>query len=483
MTTALESLTPVQFRALPMSGDLYKFADKYRVPRVLYHGDSKANLAGRQSCQSYDYWAFALIGAEYKYDGTKDNFGVDGAVADNSTTTSAVNGNGQNTVLGFATDTNIALAVTRAQACVAAGETVISRYQLGTNNAGAADSQVLAALKKHVAAMRGAGVSLFLINDIPPLYSTTVATQQAFASFNARITKWIDGQPDCRRLRLWDATVDPASATSNPLGGNSGVAGAATRDGTHESAYGAFLEGKMLAPQLATIFRTARLRYGGAADLYPAFYGAGAYATNNLSANQQPNGNFKGTTGTNGTTGGTVNGSVPTNWTLSGALAGLTLTLSQVACPDLNALTGRTDMTAFRIAISGTPSANGNFVLGVSGGSGNYPLQAAQQLAQSQTAVRCNALSGCAGLSLNGLGLNGNNTFPYDQIQVALNDFLMVNQTDFLSQVPSGGPPSYVGPPAPATIFYFQSGVAVSGSLDFIFQDYRLIQAEPAPLT
>ena len=470
--------------------DLYNAQGKIMNPRLIFAGDSKAVLGGSFLGDSWAAWALGLAGVEYQYGTALDNCGVNGAVCDNGNTTAVTNGSGTATVLGFAHDTNVAVIVARVAARVAAGDNVVMWIQVGTNSTGS-DTSHLASLRKVINACRTAGARLFLVNDIPPLNSNAAAAAN-IGSANARLEMWAATQADVKIIKHHAATLDYASATGAPLGGSAGAAFAATKDGTHESYYGAYLEGKAMAPQIAALFRAVPLRTGGQADVYQAYFGASAYPTNGLSANLNRNPFLTGTGGSDGTTkagSASVTGSVPDHFKLTGSLSGtVNVTFSQVASAYLNTLFGRTDLTSVRMTLSGTPTANDVISLAVdqTGSTpSRYPVLQVATPVVGRTIAAANALTGVQEFALQVPGkliLQNTNASVASNALPVLNELLILCGLDSTAGVTTASPVNYASPPALGVHTTLRSGVAVSGSIDLIYCDARYVNAVPAAL-
>jgi hypothetical protein len=473
--------------------DLYRYQSRLIVPRFIFAGDSKSVYGGKDDNTSWAKWAWAMSGIEYKYDSSLDSCGVNGATSDNSNTTPATNGSGTATVLGFAHDTNVAVITGRVAARAAAGDSPVVWFQMGTNSTGS-ETSTLAALQKVINACRTAGAVMFLVNEIPPLGGWSASAAANTAGQNKAMERWCDSQSDVKFIRHGIATVDPTAATSTPLG-TTNVSGSNTSDGTHESGLGAYNQGKFMAPQLQALFRPARVRYMGKGDVYQTFFGASAYPTSGLGANLIKNPFATGTTGSDTSTkGGTssVVGSVPDNFRLSGNLSGdVVATLSQVANSVLNGLTGRSDFTALRLEIAGTPTANDTLTLAYdpTGASpSRHPVFPAAITAIGQVLVKCNALTGLQGLQLRagyggGSFLNvANATYLSNDLPPLEGQFFSQGRGESTATPTTASPVNYGSPPDAGFSLVMRSGRLLSGSIDLIFCDSRLVQAVPAPL-
>jgi len=470
--------------------ELYQYQGKLINPRIIFAGDSKALLGGSFNGDSWAAWALGLAGVEYQYDPTVDNCGVNGALCNNSTTTAANNGSGTATVLGFAHDTNVAVIVARVAARVAAGDNVVMWLQVGTNSTGS-DTAQLASLRKVINACRTAGAKLFLVNDVPPLGTgASAAVAATIGSINAQLEDWCKTQTDVKVIKHYAATIDPASATGIPIGGTGGAAFATTKDGTHESYYGAYLEGKMMAPQIAALFRATPLRIGSKADVYQAYFGASAYPTVGLAANLNKNPFSAGTAGADSTTkAGTssVTGSVPDGMELTGALTGdVNITFSQVANTYLNTLLGRTDITCVRMTLSGTPTSNVGIELRENpSGSTRFPVFQSATAIRSRIIVEAGALTGTQEFAVNMQGgkiLDNTNATVASNALPALTERLILCSKDATMGVTTASPVNYANPPALSVRTTLRSGVACSGYIDLLYKEARLVQAIPAPL-
>jgi hypothetical protein len=472
-------------------GDLYAAQGRLINPRIIFAGDSKSQLAGGDAADSFAFWALGLAGVEYQYDSATDNCGVNGALCNNTTTTAANNGSGTATVLGFAHDTNVAVIVARVTARAAAGDNVVLWIQVGTNSL-VDDTAHLASLRKVINACRTAGAKLFLVNDVPPIGTGASATTAAnIGSINSRLEDWCKTQTDVKVIKHYLATIDPASTTGIPIGGTGGAAFATTKDGTHESYYGAYLEGKMMAPQIAALFRATPLRIGSKADVYQAYFGAGAYPTVGLAANLNKNPFSEGATGTDSLTKtgtASVVGSVPDGMELAGSISGnVTVTLSQVANTYLNTLLGRTDLTCVRMTISGTPTANDAIELHeYQTGTTRYPV------IQNTTPIRCriiveaNALTGTQEFSVRMSGgqiLRNSNATVASNALPALTERLILCSRDSSPVPTTASPVNYIAPPNLGVKTTLRNGIACSGYIDLLYKDARFVQAVPAPLT
>lgn len=472
-------------------GELYNYQGKLINPRLILAGDSKAALGGSFNADSWAAWALGLAGVEYKYQPSTDNCGVNGAVCDNSTTTAATNGSGAATVLGFAHDSNVAVIVARVGARVAAGENVALWIQVGTNSIGN-DTAHLASVQKVINACRTAGAKLFLVNDVPPLASASATGAANIGSINARLEEWAKVQADVKIIKHHAATLDLASAVGAPIGGSAGAAFAATKDGTHESYYGAYLQGKAMAPQIASLFRPVALRLGGKGDVYQAFFGASAYPTSGLSANMHKNPFMSGTAGADalaksGTA--SVTGSVPDQFQISGSISGdVNVALSQVASDYLNALFKRTDLTCVRMTFSGTPTANDAIMLAVNQNGASpsrHPVLQNATALSSRVIAAANALTGVQEFAIQVPGKlvlqNTNATFPSNALPV-LTETLVMCGTDSTPVPVVASPVNYIAPPSLGVRVTLRTGIPVSGSVDLIYCDQRLILAAPAAL-
>jgi hypothetical protein len=467
--------------------DLYDFQGRIINPRIIFAGDSKAVLGGNFEGESWAAWALTLAGVEYQYS-RADNCGVSGALCDNTTTTAAANGAGTSTVLGFAHDSNVAVIVARVAARVAAGDNVVVWFQVGTNSTGD-DTAHLASLRKVINACRTAGAQLFLVNDVPPKVAAQPSASN-IGSINFRLEEWAKTQADVKVIKHHVATIDPASAAGDPIGGSGGLSGAMTKEGIHDSYRGAYHEGKMMAPQIAALFRAAPMRAGAKSDVYTKYFGDGAYPTTALCANMNKNPFSNGTSGTDSSSkagSASVTGSVPDGMELTGALTGtVNIAFSQVANDWLNTLLGRTDLTCVRMTLTGTPTANDRIKLHeYQTGSSRYPLINGSQSIRSRVILKANGLTGTQGIAAvmpsqkilnNGDASIASNSLP------AISEVMQFYDLD-KTVTPAGGPPAYITPPDLGFEVVLINGVAASGSIDLVYKDCRLLLAAPAPLS
>jgi lysophospholipase L1-like esterase len=472
--------------------DLYNVQGRLMNPRLIFAGDSKAVLGGQFNGDSWAAWALGIAGVEYKYQPGTDNCGVNGATCDNANAAAATNGSGAATVLGFAHDTNIAVVTGRVSARAAAGENVVLWIQVGTNSTGS-DTAHLAALQKVINACRAAGARLFLVNDVPPLNTSSASVAANIGSINARLEEWVKTQTDVKIIKHHAATVDTASAFGIPFGGASGAAFAATKDGTHESYYGAYLQGRAMAPQIAELFRKTPIRLGGKGDVYQAFFGASAYPASGLTANMNKNPFLSGTGGTDGLAkSGTasVTGSVPDQFRLTGSISGdVSIALSQVSSDYLNALFKRADLTCVRMAFSGTPTANDSIKLEVDPQGASPSRHPVLQDATPITGLviaQANVLTGVQELAIQLPGKlilqNTNSSYAHNALP-PLSELLIMKSVDATATPTVASPVNYIGPPSLGVRVTLRNGIAVSGSVDLIYCDQRLILAAPAALT
>lgn len=460
------------------------------TPRFIFAGDSKAALAGALAERSFAKWALWLSGIEYLLNPALDNCGVSGATA-NTSSTPATNGSGVSTTLGFANDTNINIIVGRVQAAVAAGENPVLWIQLGTNSFASEDA-TLAAIRKAVNACRSAGAVMFLINEIPPVTGASATTAGNLGSQNAILRRWCETQADCYFMSHGVATLSQSSAVSAPSG-ITNVVGSPTLDGIHESGLGAYLEGKYMAPQLARLFRPAAVRYWGPGDQYQAWSGAGAFPTAGLGANLIRNPLFAGTGGQDVTVKNdtsSVTGAMPDRWRLEGTLNGnVNIAFSTVANDYLNALTGRSDLTCLRMTLSGTPNADINLAFrntDVSSPSSYPAIPNGTYSTIGQTILRFNALTTIQEIEIrcgyaSRMGNAGATTQVANRLP-ALTETIFANGRDPASVTVTGGGISTAAPPANGLYLRLPSGVACSGSVDFIYADCRLKRPFPDPL-
>jgi hypothetical protein len=458
-------------------------------PRIIHYGDSKSLQAGSMAGDSWYHWASALSGVDLMWSGigAADNAGVSGGTCDTSASLVGQDYLGAAVERGLCHPNNLTKMRNRISTYATAGEYVVLWVNMGTNSTGD-DTSHLAALQRIVTEARFAGASLILVNDTPPVGNDSTNQNANIMAMNARAKAWctLPTNPDCRHLSYFESTFNPADALSNAIGGSAGAAGAATRDGVHEAATGAYWEGKALAAQIKDIFRQIELRVGGKGDRYQNYAGSGAYPTTALAANMLKNPFFTGTGGLNNSSGGTVTGGIPDSYQVVGGLGGITLTFSQVPNAFLNAKFGRTDFTACRMTLSGTPSANISWQLITGQGGADYPLINGNQPVIGQMAVQTNALVGVSGINFTlanaatGKGRNTNNTLAYMRLP-SLSEFMLLE--DRGTVVPSGGPPTFADPSNFMNLqLYAQSGVAVSGSIDLLFADTRIVTAIPASL-
>ncbi len=460
------------------------------TPRFIFAGDSKAALAGGLHERSFAKWALWLSGIEYLLNPALDNCGVSGQRA-TTETGAATNGSGVATTIGFASDTNVGVIVGRVQAAVAAGENPVLWIQLGTNSTGS-ENATLAAIRKAVNACRNAGAVMFLINEIPPYVLLTATTAGNVGSQNTIMRRFCEAQTDCHFIEHGFATLNTTSTTSAPFGTTS-VAGSPILDGVHESELGAYLEGKMMAPQLARIFRRAAVRYSGPGDQYQAWFGAAAFPTAGLGANLIRNPLFAGTGGQDVTVKNdtsSVTGSVPDRWRLEGTLNGnVNIAFTTIVNDYLNALTGRRDLTCLRMTFSGTPTADINFIFrntDVSSPSSYPAIPNGTYSTIGQMIMRFNALATIQDIEIrcgynSRMGNAGAGTSPANRLP-ALTETIFANGRDPANVTVTGGGISTAGPPGNGLYLRLPSGVPCSGSVDFIYADCRLKQPFPAPL-
>jgi len=450
--------------------------------RMFVDGDSKGVLAGQYGPNSVLFFQQAANPLSYAYDPATDDMAVGGSLSD-TRADAGTDAYGNTVPLGMTHPTRIARAVARVNAGCD-----VCLIQIGTNDHslsgqdnGAAPGSTLANVIVYHKALRAAGLKWLVIMAVDTWSApSTAALARTRLAINRGLRAYAEANPDVLFVDTDPYIIDPASAVGGMLGGTSGSftggPGSATRDGTHESTYGAWAKGRALASVLARIFPPATLRTMSNADAYNA--------TGALRGNLYANGLASGTGGStallyDGTI--TNGGNAPAGWYFSGSIAGLTADFgtSDPVNDWLNKLTGRTDLKVKRITLAGTPSADGYITCNPGYGQTVVPVAGAAY--EAQFAIVLNALTGCHGIGMGyGTNLEALSYGGVDSANMAV------------SKLPPLDGPHLIGFPAPYTptgsptrittslSFYFRSGVPVSGSIDLISADLRQISALPS---
>jgi hypothetical protein len=270
------------------------------------------------------------------------------------------------------TANNGALATTRLdalkasiEAAQAAGYLVDVIVSTGGNDfpSGIAPATTLANIKQLHTLLVGWGVRLhWMVGIYPSFLVGSLGGFDLLQSLNAGISDMALTMPQMVPLMPGPAFLDLAASAWLPVGGGTGTvgstaAGAPTVDGTHDSFFGHLVSAAELEIEAGPFARAfGRLSDSDVISTLSGF----------TSATQTPQGNMLGAQGrmralggTNSSTGGTVTGTPPAGWTLSGALGGLAVTFETAGSPELRAMYNtRADVPVVRMTVSGTPSAD-----------------------------------------------------------------------------------------------------------------------------
>ena len=226
--------------------------------------------------------------------------------------------------------------------------------------AGIQPEQTLANIRTYYNAAVAAGVRyVWMVGIYPASLVTQLGGYDLLQSVNAGIRDLALTLPQMVPLMPGERYVDLASSAWTPSGGADGGFGDVLVDGTHDSFYGHLVSATELEDPSGP-FANAFPKLSNS-DVMQTFSGF-------TSATQTPRGNLLGALGrtrslggTNSSTGGTVTGTPPNGWTLSGALAGLSVAFSAANSAELQAMFGTiSPVPVVRMTFSGTPTADVN---------------------------------------------------------------------------------------------------------------------------
>ncbi|SNS52854.1 GDSL-like Lipase/Acylhydrolase family protein [Sphingomonas laterariae] len=458
---------------------LRTFARFVRPVNLIVDGDSKGVQVGNMSHASALFWALARTGRIANFNPATDSLAVG----------STVSGTNGGAVTGLISAGRLNSMIARVQAVAATGADPVIILKIGANDVGlTAPETVLANVRRYWETARAAGAVRLLLMSVDPRVATagaapalSSAVARAGHAINAAYRAYAAASPDIIMVDSHNALTDPTNDLFYPIGGVSAAGFASMLDGLHESQYGAWLQSKALGDALRLVGRPL-----------PAISGAMINGVTGWSATE-PRGNvlgnearFGGTGGTSGnvalTGGGGVTGidqfpaaklfgAYPNlGGTLSGTLA---VAISSVAYQPM-ADQDRPDHKATRLTFTGTPSANGSLAIAAvaqkpSGWDYTIPLDWDADL-------YCNALTGCAGLSLvlsaggSGLTIGGNDATLLPALTGRL--------------IPHRPAPSVASAdPANITLelrINWRAGMAMSGSIDLF--GMGISQARPIPV-
>lgn len=218
--------------------------------------------------------------------------------------------------------------------------------------------QTLANIRTYYNAAVNAGVRyVWTVGIYPASLVAQLGGFDLLQSINAGIRDMALTLPQMVPLMPGERYLDLASTAWTPAGGSDGSFGDVLVDGTHDSFYGHLVSaGELEDP--AGPFAQAFPKLSNS-DVLQTFSGF-------TSSTQTPRGNLLGALGrtralggTNSSTGGTVTGTPPNGWTLSGALAGLSVTFATANSTELQAAFGTVaPVPVVRMTFSGTPAAD-----------------------------------------------------------------------------------------------------------------------------
>jgi hypothetical protein len=262
---------------------------------------------------------------------------------------------------GATASTRLAAMAASVAAAKAAGYAMVDvMLTTGGNDfpSGIQPEQTLANIRTYYNAAVAAGVRyLWMVGIYPASAVTSLGGFDLLQSVNAGIRDLALSLPQMVPLMPGERYVDLASTAWTPSGGSDGSFGDVLVDGTHDSFYGHLVSASELEDP-AGPFANAFPKLSNS-DVMQTFSGF-------TSAAQTPRGNLLGALGrtralggTNSSTGGTVTGTPPNGWTLTGALAGLSVTFSTANSAELQAMFGTlAPVPVVRMTFSGTPTAD-----------------------------------------------------------------------------------------------------------------------------
>lgn len=341
MTVAINNappLTPAQREGFRVPLSIY-YPGAEETVAIVSDGDSKS----QESIEGL-IWASAQQPLDFAW---FRHIGQGGSVSSDS----AASPSG---ILSAARQTDLVNAIAAAKA---AGHRSVDVFlTIGTNDNTLTAEQTIANVKLYYDAFVAAGGRLLWVWGIDPTTGGAGTTARAWAT-NA-------GYQDMARTRTQMVYVsperywlDPANAGYTPIGQATNAVGAVTYDGLHGSVFGMLQKGKAILPLAERAFRRREhfdsLSSGGA-------WGASFPRGNILGAQ----GRFRALGGTNSATGGTVTGTPPDGWALTGTLNGLNVTFTAESSAAAAAALGLpAPLPVVRCAFGGTPTANTTFNL------------------------------------------------------------------------------------------------------------------------
>lgn len=227
---------------------------------------------------------------------------------------------------------------------------------IGTNDGGSTNGgpftaeQTVANVKNYYNAFVQAGGRILWIWSVDP--STTSGTNARTPSINAGYADLARESNQAVFISTEKYFLDPAATNFTPIGQATNTVGSVTYDGLHSSVYGFLQKGRAISPILNRAFRVRDhfdcLTSGNA-------WGASFPRGNILGAEAR----FRALGGTDTSTGGTVTGTPPLGWSMSGDLAGLSVTFTAESNAAIaSALNLQAGLPVVRMAISGTPTAD-----------------------------------------------------------------------------------------------------------------------------
>lgn len=227
--------------------------------------------------------------------------------------------------------------------------------------------QSLANIADFYLAAKSMGVrKVHVIGIYPSMLVASLGGFDALQSINAGIRRmaelpaFADLAPIMPGLRM----VNPSASAWTPIGGGTGAVGstavgAVTTDGTHDSTFGLVRRIPSYDEQFQRHF--VRLDDSEVLNTFSGWTSATQTSRGNRLGAQ---GRTKALGGTNSATGGTVTGTPPAGWTLTGALNGLSITFSAVTSAALQQRFGMGSAPpVVRMAVSGTPTADTTLLL------------------------------------------------------------------------------------------------------------------------
>jgi hypothetical protein len=221
---------------------------------------------------------------------------------------------------------------------------------IGTNDSALTAEQTIANVKLYYDAFVAAGGRLLWLWGVDP--STTSGTTARTPSINAGYADMARNRSQLVFVSTERYMLDPAATNFTPLGQATNTVGSVTYDGLHASVYGWLQKGRAIAPILNRAFRV-RDHFDCLTSGSP--WGANFPRGNILGAEAR----FRALGGTDTSTGGTVTGTPPLGWAMSGELAGMSVAFTAESNAAVaSALNLPANLPLVRMAVSGTPTAD-----------------------------------------------------------------------------------------------------------------------------